>query len=94
MRTRSKSSIFSRKDFLKTLLTTTKASVTSMTYKLYGVPDPKDFYLGQTPAYPWGRVYGGQVVAQGLAAASATVDPSHRLHSVHAYFVLSGSPDQ
>lgn len=52
----------------------------------------KDFYLGQTPDYPWGRVYGGQVVAQGLAAASATVDPAHRLHSVHAYFVLGGSP--
>ena len=33
----------------------------------------KDFYLGQTPAYEWGRVYGGQVVAQGLAAAGATV---------------------
>jgi hypothetical protein len=35
-----------RKDFLRTLLTTTKASVTSMTYKLYNVADPKDFYLG------------------------------------------------
>jgi acyl-CoA thioesterase-2 len=54
----------------------------------------KDFYLGRTPAYDWGRVYGGQVVAQGLAAASATVDPTHRLHSVHAYFVLSGSPEE
>jgi acyl-CoA thioesterase II len=54
----------------------------------------KDFYVGQTPAYEWGRVYGGQVVAQGLAAASATVDPSHRLHSVHAYFVLGGSPEE
>ncbi len=54
----------------------------------------KDFYLGRTPAYDWGRVYGGQVVAQGLAAAGATVDPTHRLHSVHAYFVLSGSPEE
>ena len=26
-------------------------------------------FLGLTPAYPWGRVYGGQVVAQALAAA-------------------------
>lgn len=54
----------------------------------------KDFYLGQTPDYEWGRVYGGQVVAQGLAAASATVDRTHRLHSVHAYFVLGGSPKE
>ncbi len=54
----------------------------------------KDFYLGQTPDYEWGRVYGGQVVAQGLAAATATVDATHRLHSVHAYFVLGGSPKE
>ncbi|MFN0028238.1 MAG: acyl-CoA thioesterase [Acidimicrobiales bacterium] len=54
----------------------------------------KDFFVGQTPAYEWGRVYGGQVVAQGLAAATATVHPEHRLHSVHAYFVLSGTPQE
>lgn len=51
-----------------------------------------DFFLGATPDYPWGRVYGGQVVAQALAAASATVDPTHQVHSLHAYFVLAGQP--
>jgi acyl-CoA thioesterase II len=51
-----------------------------------------DFFVGASPDYPWGRVYGGQVVAQSLAAASATVDPAHRLHSLHAYFVLAGQP--
>lgn len=51
-----------------------------------------DFFVGQSPMYQWGRVYGGQVVAQALRAASATVNPEHRVHSLHAYFVLGGTP--
>ena len=51
-----------------------------------------DFFLGHTPQYTWGRVYGGQVVAQALAAAIATVEKPHRVHSLHAYFVLGGTP--
>ena len=53
-----------------------------------------DFFLGHTPLYSWGRVYGGQVVAQALAAASATVETPHRVHSLHAYFVLGGTPGE
>lgn len=53
-----------------------------------------DFFLGRTPLYSWGRVYGGQVVAQALAAASATVEKPHRVHSLHAYFVLGGTPGE
>ncbi len=52
----------------------------------------EDFFLGHTPDYEWGRVYGGQVVAQALRAASATVTQPHRVHSLHAYFVLGGQP--
>ena len=52
----------------------------------------EDFYLGHTPSYPWGRVFGGQVVAQALYAAAATVANDHRVHSLHAYFVLGGTP--
>jgi len=51
-----------------------------------------DFFVGQSPDYDWGRIYGGQVIAQGLRAASLTVEAPHRLHSVHAYFVLGGEP--
>ncbi len=51
-------------------------------------------FLGLTPAYPWGRVYGGQVVAQALAAAAATVPEEHAVHSLHAYFVLGGVPEE
>ena len=50
----------------------------------------EDFFVGQSPHYPWGRVFGGQVVAQSLRAAAATVNPEHRVHSLHAYFLLAG----
>jgi acyl-CoA thioesterase-2 len=50
-----------------------------------------DFFLGPGGDYPWGRIYGGQVVAQALRAAAATVEAPHRVHSLHAYFVLGGA---
>lgn len=41
------------------------------------------------------RIYGGQVIAQGILAAGATVEqPQRRLHSLHAYFLRGGDPDQ
>ena len=39
------------------------------------------------------RVYGGQVLAQGLLAASATVPEGRLPHSLHAYFVRGGDPE-
>jgi len=36
-----------------------------------------DVFVGIGPSYPWGRVYGGQVVAQALRAACATVDTEY-----------------
>jgi acyl-CoA thioesterase II len=53
-----------------------------------------DFFVGRSPDYQWGRVYGGQVVAQALMAASRTVEKPHRVHSLHAYFVLGGVPKE
>ena len=50
-----------------------------------------DTYVGLSPTYSWGRIYGGQVIAQGLWAAMKTVDESYGLHSVHAYFIRGGS---
>ncbi len=49
-----------------------------------------DCWVARSAAYPWGRVYGGQVAAQGLWAAAATVDPRYVPHSLHAYFIRSG----
>jgi acyl-CoA thioesterase-2 len=37
-----------------------------------------------------GRVYGGQFLAQGLAAASSTIDQDRDVHSLHAYFLRPG----
>ena len=53
-----------------------------------------DVWVARSAAYPWGRVYGGQVAAQGLWAAAATVDPVYVPHSLHAYFVRTGSIDE
>ncbi|MEH6581778.1 MAG: acyl-CoA thioesterase II [Halioglobus sp.] len=38
------------------------------------------------------RVYGGQVLAQCLSAAAATVAPGRQVHSQHAYFLRPGDP--
>lgn len=36
------------------------------------------------------RMFGGHLVGQALAAATQTVDPQRRAHSLHAYFVRAG----
>lgn len=40
------------------------------------------------------RVYGGQVLAQCVSAAVATVDAQRVLHSQHAYFLRPGDPSK
>jgi acyl-CoA thioesterase-2 len=50
-----------------------------------------DAFIGTGPQYPWGGLYGGQIVAQGLRAASATVAPGLVPHSLHASFLRSGN---
>lgn len=37
-----------------------------------------------------GHVFGGLVAAQAVVAASRTVDPARRIHSLHAYFLRRG----
>ena len=49
-----------------------------------------DTFVGSGPTYPWGGLYGGQIVAQSLRAAAATVDPRFGVHSLHAYFIRRG----
>lgn len=57
-------------------------------------PHGTDVYVGVGPQYPWGGLYGGQIVAQALRAAAHTVDPEFRIHSLHAYFIRRGDADQ
>ncbi|KAJ7536178.1 hypothetical protein O6H91_12G059100 [Diphasiastrum complanatum] len=51
-----------------------------------------DLFRGFTlPGAPsFGNVYGGQLVAQALAAASQSVNPPLLVHSLHCYFVVGG----
>ncbi len=44
-------------------------------------------FEGRAQYAPWPKAYGGDVVAQALAAASATVDDDRVMNSFHAYFV-------
>jgi acyl-CoA thioesterase-2 len=54
------------------------------------VPDGPDRFIGAN-MHPEGfRVYGGQVLAQAVSAAVATVDDDRILHSQHAYFLRPG----
>ena len=51
-----------------------------------------DLFRGQNPKTGWRRVFGGQVVAQALVAATRTVPDDRPVHSLHAYFLLAGDP--
>lgn len=51
-----------------------------------------DLYRGANTDAGWVRVYGGQVVAQALAAAQRTVADDRPVHSLHSYFIRPGEP--
>ncbi len=51
------------------------------------------WYMGQRKPGGIGRVFGGQVIAQALAAAQDTVSSERVAHSMHAYFMRPGSED-
>lgn len=53
-------------------------------------PHGPDTFVGIGPRYPWGGLYGGQIVAQALRAAASTVDPTQEIHSLRAYFIRRG----
>ncbi len=58
-------------------------------------PHGPDTYVGIPARYPWGvRLFGGQVVAQALRAAAASVDADRPAHSLHSYFIRPGSHDE
>ncbi len=48
----------------------------------------QNLYRGQNHATE--HVFGGQVLAQAIAAAYRTVDAPHALHSIHSYFIRPG----
>ncbi|KAL2606945.1 hypothetical protein AAZV13_09G215900 [Glycine max] len=52
----------------------------------------RDIFRGITPpdVPKFGKVFGGQIVGQALAAASKSVDCLKVVYSLHAYFLLVG----
>ena len=56
-------------------------------------PTGEDRYEGRRKKDGVGRVFGGQVIAQGLVAAERSVEDDRAVHSLHAYFLRGGSED-
>ena len=57
-----------------------------------GARTTEDIFTGVSQAMPTGRVYGGQVLAQTIVAASRTLPPERTVHSMHGYFLRPGDP--
>lgn len=54
----------------------------------------EDVFSASSHPMPHGRIYGGQVLAQAVVAASRTAPADRPIHSLHAYFLRPGDPDQ
>ena len=52
-----------------------------------------DLYRGRRGNDGFGRVFGGQVIAQALQAAQRSTDDDKQAHSLHAYFMRPGAED-
>ena len=55
-----------------------------------GAKTREDIFTGPSQWMPHGRVFGGQVLAQCLVAATRTVDGERPVHSLHGYFLRPG----
>jgi acyl-CoA thioesterase-2 len=55
-----------------------------------GARTTEDIFTGPSQSMPNGRVFGGQVLAQALIAATRTVDDDRAVHSLHGYFLRPG----
>src|SRR5262245_3691450 len=51
-----------------------------------------NLFRGVSPDEDRQRVFGGQVAGQALVAAGRTVESTHHVHSLHAYFLRPGDP--
>lgn len=59
-----------------------------------GARTSEDIFTGPSQWAPGGRVFGGQVLAQSLVAASRTVPADRPVHSMHGYFLRPGDAEQ
>jgi oligoendopeptidase F len=70
------------------------ASIARLIALLDVQPQGDDVFRGRSTDEGWQRVYGGQVVAQALMAASKTVDGGRLCHSMHSYYSAANQPFQ
>ncbi|TAK69183.1 MAG: acyl-CoA thioesterase II [Actinomycetota bacterium] len=52
----------------------------------------ENIFRGRSPDDGMQRVFGGQVAAQAMVAASRTVSTDRSIHSLHSYFLRPGDP--
>lgn len=57
-----------------------------------GARTTEDIFTGVSQPSPFGRVFGGQVLAQSIVAASRTLPSERAVHSMHGYFLRPGDP--
>jgi acyl-CoA thioesterase-2 len=50
----------------------------------------RDLFRGNSQDLGWHAIFGGQVFAQALSAATQTVGPERPVHSAHGYFLRAG----
>ncbi|MDR7102750.1 acyl-CoA thioesterase domain-containing protein [Croceicoccus sp. BE223] len=78
----------------RSLLVGTDAERTAILADLLTVKEvAHDIFVAPRMPDGVGRIFGGQVVAQALAAAQQTVDPGRKAHSLHAYFLRGGNEE-
>ena len=54
----------------------------------------EDIFTGVSQPMPFGRIYGGQVLAQSIIAAERTIPDGRAVHSMHGYFLRPGDSSQ
>lgn len=59
-----------------------------------GAQTDEEIFVGVSLPQPRSRVFGGQVLAQALAAAIRTVEDNRPVHSMHGYFLRPGDANQ
>jgi acyl-CoA thioesterase-2 len=69
-----------------------EAYVRELVDTLETTPLGDDHFAARAPDWFGDRVFGGLVIAQALDAATSTVDPPMRPHSLHAYFLGAQRP--
>lgn len=77
-------------DFADTAANNYAALVSQLLETLTLVPQDNEVFIGHSFDYVGARIFGGQVLAQALMAASHTVTSDKPCHSLHGYFLRGG----